>query len=161
MEGTVGELLELTLRAEEEALRFYEELAQRFAHAPQVAAFWQVMAEDEKDHIRLVELARSCLAPEQLAEPADPVMFHKAQDALRFSARAALERIHNLNDAYEAASDLEYGEVNVVFQFIVLHYLDDKIREQLVEDYTERHLRRLRLLGNIGGLEWREGILAQ
>ncbi|RME34466.1 MAG: hypothetical protein D6793_08520 [Thermoflexia bacterium] len=78
MNGTVGELFELTLRAEREALRFYEELERRFAHVPQVARFWQEMAEDERDHIRLVERARSGLTPEQLAEPADPVMLHEA-----------------------------------------------------------------------------------
>ncbi|MCX8067311.1 MAG: hypothetical protein N3B68_05760 [Anaerolineae bacterium] len=161
MDGTVGELLDLTLRAEREALKFYEELARRFAHVPRVTSFWQEMAEDEREHIRLVELAASGLTPEQLAEPTDSRMLHMARNAILFSAQAALDRIQNLNDAYEAASDLEYGEVNVVFQFIVLHYLDDKIREQLAEHYAERHLRRLRLLGSIGGLEYRENIPAQ
>lgn len=160
MNGTVAELFDLALRAEREALRFYEELEQRFAHVPQVARFWQEMAQDERNHIRLVEQARSGLTPEQLAEPADPVMLHKAWEAVRFSARTTLDRIQNLNDAYEAASDLEYGETNVVFQFILLHYLDNGILEQLVEHYTERHLRRLRLLGSFE-MAWREQIPAR
>ena len=154
MKGTTGDLLAKIIAAEKKAQIFYEGLYRMFEHIPRVAAFWQDMVDDEKAHRHLMEKVRAGLTPEELQAPADPEMLHKASVAARFSPDRALRRIHGLNDAYEIALDLEQSEINAVFEFVLAEhaYLEEEVRDRMVELYLRVHIKRFQELGGGTGV---------
>lgn len=155
-EDTVETLFSLAIQAEQAAREFYEGLLHQFGHVPSAAAVWQAMLEDEEEQIRFLEQVRAHLTPEQLQAPADPDMMHKLRNCLKFSPQDVLQGIHDLNDAYHWAHDLEHSEINAVLEFIINKYhLDPAVRAQLADHYLQTHLKRLLALG---GAAWRRSV---
>ena len=46
-QATIEHMLNVAIQLEAAAQRFYEGLAERFSHCPEVAEFWRAMAADE------------------------------------------------------------------------------------------------------------------
>lgn len=159
VKGRVADLLGGVIAAEEKAAVFYEGLLRKFQHSPRAAALWQNMLDDEKEHRRLMEQARVGLTADELQAPANPEMLHKLMVAMHFSPDRALRQVHDLNDAYEFALDLEQGEINVVFEFILTEYahLEEGVRDRLVELYLRDHIKRFQ---ELQGESWRRSVKA-
>lgn len=157
MQRTVEDLLAAAIAAERKALVFYEGLMHLFRHVPDVAALWRDMMQDEEEHLQILEEVSARLTPEQRCAPADLETLYKAIAAVRFSPERSLASIRDLNDAYEIVHDLEHGEINAVFAFILGEYVDDETRERMADAYLSIHLRRLQALG---GVEWRQRVRA-
>ncbi|HOT90700.1 MAG TPA: hypothetical protein PLJ78_03800 [Anaerolineae bacterium] len=139
---TVNDLFDLAIAAEETAAAFYRGLVKKFAHENEIANFWQRYVLDEVEHGLWLERLRSNLSPQQLAEPADPVMLDNARRASSVSVDKFLADIHNLEEAYEVVNDLENSETNAVFEFLISNFPYNRevlmfLRTQLAE-HTSR-----------------------
>ena len=155
MNNTTGHLFDLALAAEEEARDFYRELARKFQHLPEVASIWEDLQTDEEAHIQALLNVRSELTPEQLQAPVDVDVMWKAQAMQDFSVEKGLEVSETLTDAYQLAHDLEHSEVNTVFEFIMIEFIDQANQRTFVASQLREHLAKLEqmrsLLGRVNG----------
>jgi rubrerythrin len=142
-QATVEKLLNVGIRLEAAASCFYAELAERFAHCLEVAEFWRVMAADEACHEdRLIQWQRSSII-ERLSQPVDGQMLQKAERLFGTGVDEMLDGVHNLDDAYEMAHDLESSEINTIFRFFIAEFSQDaRVLGVLMQDLDE-HAERL------------------
>jgi hypothetical protein len=141
--NTVAVLLELAIAAEKVAEDFYLGLADKFAHLPRVADFWQEMKKDEIAHARGIEQVRASLTPEQLIAPTDPVVLEQAKRSVSFSANEALKSITTVEEAFQLSHDLENSEINLVFEFILSEYVAQDAQRELATTLLREHIARL------------------
>lgn len=155
MNNTTDHLFDLAIATEEEARGFYRELARKFRHLPEVASIWEDLRTDEDTHIQALLDVRSGLTPEQLQAPVDTDVMWKAQAMQDFSVEKGLEASETLTDAYQIAHDLEHSEVNTVFEFIMLEFVDQEEQRTFVASQLREHLAKLErmrdLLGRVSG----------
>jgi rubrerythrin len=140
---TLRTLLEVAIRLETAAREFYEGLAERFAHCPEVAAFWRVMAKDEACHgNRLTEWGASTDGG-RLAQAVDPKMLRMGEKLLGTSVAERLDDVRSLDDAYETAHELESSEINAIFRFFITEFgRDPRVITILMQD-LDQHAERL------------------
>lgn len=141
--ATVDRLLDVAIRLEVAAGRFYEGLAERFSHCPEVAGFWRIMAGEEACHENRLVQWRASLSAARLSRPADAQMLQMGENLLGTSVEELLDGVHNLDDAYEAAHDLESSETNTIFRFFLAEFSQDqRVIAVLMQDLDE-HVERL------------------
>jgi rubrerythrin len=141
--ATVEKLLEVAIRLEVAAGRFYEGLAERFAHCPEVAGFWRVMAADEACHENRLAEWRASLSAARLSQRVDARMLQMGEKVLGMSVEELLRGVHNLDEAYETAHDLESSETNTIFRFFIAEFShDQRVITALMQDLDE-HVERL------------------
>jgi len=156
---TLSQLFDCGIAAENTARDFYLGLVQKFSSQPVVSAFWKTMSEDEEEHTRILEKTRNSLSGSKLDVFVDTSMAKKAQALCKLSISEMLDSIHNLNDAYLLAHDLEYSEVNTLFNFLKLKFIPRDEKDKLSPDLIDRHLRRLvDFQKTFGDAERRKGI---
>jgi rubrerythrin len=107
---------------ERAAERLYHGLARKFAHEEEVAAFWKAYAAEEATHARWLEQIKGKLAAETLARETSGVMLNMAKESLELAVGELVEQIENLDDAYELANEMESGETNAIFEFLIEEY---------------------------------------
>lgn len=142
-QGTVDELFELAILAERQAESLYLALHARFAHHPQVAEFWRQYAADEAGHAHALVHLREAQSVETLALPADPEILIRARSFSRFSVDRVLNRLEDLEDAYQLVNEVENGETNVVFDFLVTYLTEDKKAQDMMRAQLADHVTRL------------------
>ncbi len=140
-QSTLAELMQLAIQLEQSAEALYHGMAAKFAHYPEVAAFWERYAAEELGHARWLERLQRTTSPEKLALPADPLMLQTAQRLQQFSVETALGKIKNLEDALQLAIELENSETNAIFEFLIVNCSTDKgvvgfLRNQLKNHIT-------------------------
>jgi hypothetical protein len=93
---------------------------------------------DEALHAKALQDIRDTLAAEQLDLPADRSLILKARRELQdFAVKCDFAAIRTLDDAYEIAYDLEYSEVNAVFQAIIGESVPSDVRLKFVTQIRE------------------------
>jgi rubrerythrin len=140
---TVATLFELALEMEKAAEALYRDFEAGFAHQQQAADFWRVYAVEEAGHARWLERFRNKLSAEQLSAPADSQMLQNAHQALYLYEQNTSRQVNSLDDAYQMASELESGEINVVFEFLVTHSPEDKETQTFLRDQLKIHVNKL------------------
>jgi hypothetical protein len=161
-QGTVEDLFERSIAAEQAAQTLYQGLAERFSHAPEAADYWTGLAEDEQTHIEGLRALFEVLSPAERQAEADPEAFWKADELASFSPQESLQSIETLEEAYQLAHDLEYSEVNTVFEFILMTYWDDAERRQFARSQLREHIGKLaNPPGKMGNSFWRQSITAR
>jgi rubrerythrin len=142
-QATLERLLEVAIRLEAAAGRFYEGLAERFSQCPEVAEFWQVMAADEACHENRLTEWRTTVSAERLARPADAKILRMGERLLGTSVDELLAEVQTLDDAYETAHDLESCEINTIFRFLIKEFAQDpRVITALMQD-LDVHAERL------------------
>jgi rubrerythrin len=141
--ATVEKLLDVAIRLEAAARRFYEGLAERFSHCPEVAGFWRVMAAEEACHENRLAEWRASLSAERLAQPADARMLRVGENLLGTSVEELLGGVHNLDDAYETAHDLENSETSTIFRFFLTEFSQDQRVIAVLRQDLDEHVERL------------------
>ncbi len=141
-EGNVDSLFEMAIDLEHKAAELYEGLATKFEHEPRVAVFWREYAEEERTHAQALISIRSKMGPEVLARRADTRIMGYARKAMALAIKETLGTITNLDEAYELANDLEVGETNAIFEFLITEYVVAQesrgfLRSQLKEHVTK------------------------
>jgi len=138
--NTLTELFELAITIEKTVAALYQGLEAMFAHEEEVARFWGMLANEEDQHANQLRKLRSTLTPEQLAAPADAGMLQNAHKMLAFSVGNSLEKIHDLEDAYQLAHELENSEANAIFDFLVTHFAQDRQSRDLLREQLRGHI---------------------
>ena len=136
--STIGDLLNTAIVAERNAELLYDRISQMFIRYPEVALFWEHYANEEAGHARWMEHLRGRMSAPQLAEPALAPIMEKATIQANLDVENLLAGINDLQDAWELANELEHGETNLVFEFLIDNFSNDEntmvfLRAQLRE----------------------------
>ena len=142
-QATVDELFDLAIKAEKNAEEMYRRLQAKFAPHPDVVRFWRNYAAAEAGHALWLERIREVLNPEQLAAPADTETVVGAQRLLKFPAAKALQEVKTLEDAYQLANEMESGETNVVFDFLITHFASDAQAQSMMRSQLRDHVAKI------------------
>jgi len=116
---TIASLLDLSIQGENCSRMFYEGLADRFIHEKNISDFWRNMAEDEADHIKMLDNLRKSLSNDQLNAGIDKDIFQAALENSKVNINDVLDMVKNLNDAYILATLWENSEIYRVFEYLV------------------------------------------
>ena len=141
--GTVSHLLELAAQGERFFESFYQRVAARFSHHPEIEKFWMDYAAEENEHARWVEDLRQRVPVEILNSPADPQVLADAEHSLSVPMDNLLHSIRTLQDAFEVANELEHSETNQVIEFLISHFSEDEQARAFLRTQLHEHIERL------------------
>jgi rubrerythrin len=142
-QSTLADLMQLAIQLEQSAEMLYRGMAAKFAHHPEIVAFWEHYAAEEVGHARWLERLQRTSSQEQLAAPADPLMLQTAHRLLGFSVEAALNRTRNLEEALQLAIELENSETNAIFEFLIINYSTDRNTIGFLRNQLKNHVANL------------------
>jgi hypothetical protein len=92
----------------------------------------------------------------------DQVLLVNLKKVLTVLNEIKLDQINTLDDAYEAAHELEFSEINSVFKILATEYISEKTRRQATISQLGDHIEKLMTFNdNFGEKTWRKGIIAQ
>lgn len=137
------ELFETAIAAEHAAEALYHQLAAKFSHHPEIADFWETYASAEVNHAQTLRGLRDRLSTEELSEEVETGMMDAAHRALQNGREKIEDRITDLQAAYELASELENGETNAVFEFLITHFAQDKKAQAFLRSQLKNHVAKL------------------
>ncbi len=143
---TVADLLEIAIRAEQNAARLYRGLQHKFGAVESVARFWAAYAAEEGQHARWLSDFQKRLSPQELQQPIrsmDGRVLLSASKLMDASVDNLLRSIHDLDQAYELANELEHGETNILFEFLVDHFVTDSEANDFLRQQLQQHVARL------------------
>lgn len=141
--STIARLLELAIAAEKAAEELYRGMETKFAHHEDVADFWREYADEEVMHAAWLERLRDSLTPERLSAPADPGVMEEAHQALQVPVKRRMQDVHDLDDAYQLAHELENSETNAVFGFLIDNFAEDKKAQVFLRSQLQDHIGKL------------------
>lgn len=139
---TVARAFAISIGAENASEKMYQGLERKFADHEDIAAFWKQYATDEASHAKALESMLARLTPEQLSAPVDPQTVAALQVLASFSVEKALQRVKNLEDAHQLVSEVENGETNAIFEFLLMFEQDEQMRDFL-RTQLNKHITRL------------------
>lgn len=122
-ERTVSSLIDLAIAGEKCSQIFYDGLARKFSHMKNISAFWLNLADDEREHIRMLENLKQSLGRGLLNSEADHVIFQIALENSKVNINDILNTVGNLNDAYMLAQLWENSEVCRVFEYLFSQFV--------------------------------------
>lgn len=140
---TIQELIELAIITEKNNKSFYEGLADKFLHVPSASKFWNQYVEEEQGHADWLINLLASLPRERRFQPAAPTAVEAARKAAGVSPEHLLSKIHNLADAFETASELEFSETNTVFEFLISSFATDRKVHAFLRSQLQEHSARL------------------
>ena len=77
---TFSELINAAIAAEDAAQRIYLAFKSKFLYRPDIANFWQAMADDENEHAQILSSIHGHVAVEDLAKLVDIQLAEKAYE---------------------------------------------------------------------------------
>jgi hypothetical protein len=140
---TVAQAFEVAIATERAAERLFQGLEAKFAHHEDVATFWKQYALDEAKHAEWLEGLKGRLTTEQLSRPVDAHTVELLQAVAGFSVEKALLGVKNLEDAYQLVNDIENGETNAIFQFLLDNFEADVQMRDFLRAQLNKHIARL------------------
>jgi len=140
---TAETAFEAAIGAEKAAEKFFHGLEAKFSHNEEVSRLWKQYAEDEAMHANWLENLKAKLGQEELSKPVDEHTVQLLDVVAEISVEKTLEKVHDLEDAYELVNEIENGETNAIFRFLIDNFeADEKMRDFLREQLNE-HVGRL------------------
>jgi rubrerythrin len=140
---TINDLLDVAIAAEQAARQAYERMAQMFASYPDVKVFWERLAAEETGHANWLKGLRTRLSPAELAAPADTNIVEVMNSLQQLSVDGLLNKIENLDEAFQLAHEMEHAETNVVFSFLVDHFSEDESAHAFLKTQLKAHINHL------------------
>ena len=154
---TLHDLFNRSIQIENQAQLIYRELEKRFAHHPESAALWKALAADEEIHAQVLTKALASALPEKLASPAPAEVWASVTEILNLMSQDLLGSIQCLKDAYELAHQLEYSEVNAIFEFLTVDAVPGNVERGFVRTHIITHQKRLTDFSETyRGQDWQE-----
>lgn len=141
--GSIAHLLELAIQAERQTEQFYLGLARMFSRHEDVASFWRMYAAEENGHVRWIENLRARTETERLVAPANPGILEKAERSVSVWPEERLAEIKDLQSAFEMANELESGEINIVFDFLINYFAAEESTQAFLRAQLRDHIQRL------------------
>ena len=145
---TVGDLFEQAILCERTAKAVYSQLTQMFPDTLDASIIFDDLARDEERHAMELEMVRDGLSEVELGSSADPEMTKKLKEMGDLSVRKLLAPVNNLNDAYELAHELEYSEINKVFEVLAMKAVPTETQKSFVLAEIRQHFAKLDVLAN-------------
>ena len=116
--ATIENLFAFSIEIELRAAAIYLAFAKFFPSVPGLANFWLEMHADELGHARTLESIRRALPAYVLQNAAPEEMWQNVQSIQKLICSDLTGGVQTLDDAYELAHELEFSEVNVLFNFL-------------------------------------------
>jgi hypothetical protein len=163
MNETLGDALKIAIAAENAAARLFHGLEMKFAAYEDVALFWRGYQTDELKHAEWLAALMAKTNPQQLTEPADAHTVELMQAVSGISIEKVLAGVHDLEDAYQLVTDVENGETNAIFQFLLNHFETDRSLREFIQNQLNKHIAKLalELPSQYKGIMARRAILAK
>lgn len=140
---TIEQAIAESIRAEKAAGNLYQGLVHKFSAEPEVADFWNQFALEEANHLEWLNNLTGRLSKSDLEKSVDTATQDLFYQVRLISWENALANVHDLADAFEEVNELENGETNAVFRFLIDHFEVDKpIRDFLLAQLAV-HIARL------------------
>jgi rubrerythrin len=140
---TVARAFEIAISAERAAQQLFQGLEAKFAHYQDVAVFWRQYADDESKHAEWLEDLRARLTAEQLSGLVDDHTVGLLQAVTELSVQKALLGVRDLEDAYQLVNDIESGETNAIFQFLLNNFETDEQMRDFLRMQLTKHISKL------------------
>ena len=140
---TVAQAFEVAISAERAAQQLFQGLEAKFAHCEDVAAFWKQYAYEEEKHAEWLADLKTRLTAEQLSEMLDNSTMKLLQAVTGISVEKALQGVRDLEDAYQLVNDIESGETNAIFQFLLNNFEADGQMRDFLRMQLNKHISKL------------------
>lgn len=140
---TVAQAFEAAISAERAAQQLFQGLETKFAPYEDVAAFWGQYANEEAKHAEWLEGLKARLTPEQLSGAVDDHTVELLQAVAEISVEKALLGVKNLEDAYQLVNNIESGETNAIFQFLLNNFETDPQMRDFLRMQLNKHIAKL------------------
>jgi rubrerythrin len=140
---TIEQAIAEAIQAEKSAENLYLGLAQKFCSVPEVASFWKQFAIEEANHFEWLNNLAARLSQsdrQKLVDTHTQDLFYQVR---LFSWENSLAKVHDLADAFEEVSDLENGETNAIFRFLIDNFEVDKSIRDFLMAQLAIHIARL------------------
>ena len=161
-EETTSRLFELAISSETDARDFYEGLAAKFPHETSISKFWNSMAADETEDIRMLQDLQKSLTQSDLSGAVDHDIFEAASENSKIRITDILAMVKNLNDACVLAQLWENSEICRVFEFIISTFIQGAADARFVRIHLMSHRKKLEtFLRAFGDVEERKKIRSQ
>ena len=141
--ATINDLFEPAIALEHATEAFYTGLARLFAHEPEAARFWNRYADEEAGHARFLEDLRKKLDESKLRQPAETWMVESAHAQLKVSPEQLFKGIHNLEEAYQTAVEIENSETNSIFEFLITDFALTNPSGEFLREQLHNHIEKL------------------
>ncbi len=159
---TIADVFGLAIEIEMKAGKLYESMAGMFAHEPGVASFWSGMKDDEASHVGILQKAFAELPAGKASSPDHLGIWNRLLEMKHRIERCTPEEFQTLDDAYEVAHELEYSEMNGIFELLVSGFTSPTTKVELVDSNITRHQNKLiDFTHTFGGRAWRQTILSK
>ncbi len=142
-EITVAQAFEVAISAERAAQKLFQGLEAKFAHQEDVATFWKQYADDEAKHAEWLEGLEVRLTAEQLSGLVDAHTVELLQAVTELSVEKALFGVKDLEDAYQLVNNIESGETNAIFQFLLNNFEADVQMRDFLRIQLNKHIAKL------------------
>lgn len=140
---TIARAFEVAIAAEKASEDLFRGLARKFSHHEEVAAFWQLYAQEEVQHAEWLQALRDKLTPRQLSQPVDAHTVRVLEKLASYTVEKGLQRVQDLEDAYQLVSEIENGETNAIFQFLLDNFERDESLRNFLRAQLNEHMTRL------------------
>ena len=143
MSMTIEQAIAEAIQAEKSAENMYRGLEQKFCFDPEVSSFWKQFAAEEATHIEWLNHLAAGLSQSDLEKTVDTHIQDLFYRVRLFSWVNSLANIHDLAEAFEEVSELENGETNAIFRFLIDNFeVNNSIRDFLLAQLAT-HISRL------------------
>lgn len=162
VENTVELLLTYAIEIEYKAAQIYGTLSELFPQVPGLSAFWQGLKNDELAHVDILRQTQMQMTPEQLLRNPGSKTWKDLKNLQLLLSSDLLAEVNTLDDAYELAHDLEFSEVNTIFQYLTVDCIPSEKRKQLIKSTIGDHQKKISDFSRtFGDREWRRSISVQ
>lgn len=141
----ISDLFRHAINLERSAETLYKGMAELFSREPAVRKFWEQYANEENGHALYLERVRDAMEQTRLAEQADEAILRQVRYCLEATSETRLESVHNLEDAYRLATEIESSETNAIFSFIIANFSTDELvkSQNFLRVQLEKHATKL------------------
>lgn len=140
---SIGEILEHAIRIEKRVADLYAIFSKRFSHVPGMSDFWSDLRRDEIGHMGELRLIYESLPADKLKVPESKVISLSVHRAVASVEDACLCKIITLDDAYEAARNLEASEINAIFEYLTMDMASPSSRREMITYQMDEHQQKL------------------
>ncbi len=140
-EITYADYFQRTIEAERTAEYCYRSLAEKFSDYAELFDFWSHYADEEAMHAAELENLLKGIDSHQLSRQVDST--EVVRGLTKFFVEEEVKKVRNLEDAYQLTHQLEDGEMNNMFTFLIKHFVADNEKRLFLLDQMKQHISRL------------------
>lgn len=138
MTHDVKHLFERAMKLEQRAKKFYIHLASIFNEEP-FGDFFKGMADDEQDHYDRLKEICDTLSKDVLGSDPNKEALREIETVHKYLDKIEGIEISTIKKALEISHQLEQGETNMIFEFLVNNYVSSKDKKTILLSQIRDH----------------------